>query len=850
MPFLLTAREIMPGVTLSEAIREYQSRSPTTGEGLRPSQIFDAVGVTLIPTRVDAHAPGAQADGDPLDRYELRTEIGRGGMGRVVEAYDPELRRVVAVKLLLGGDAVSEAQLARFVAEAQITSQLQHPAIIPVYDFGITPHGVLYYVMKRISGRSLREILDALREGDEVVSKDWGTRALLAAFLRVCEAVAYAHSCGVLHRDLKPDNIMLGAFGEVLVLDWGVARLIHDTSEVVSTQEIERVTMAQTLDGALIGTPGFMSPEQLRGAIHELDGRSDQWSLGAILYEILTLQDAYTARNLLDLVFRMSSPPVDPRQRSPHREIDEVIANVSLRALAPNKEDRFDSVVDLAAEVRAFLEGAKRRERAFAIIQEGLPLEARAQAMRKQADALRHKAAQRLEAIPAHAPSDDKLEAWELEREAERLELDAERTLLEFQHAMQTALKHAPDLEAPHIHLADHYRALHARAERDGDRRSAYAFETLLRLHDQGRHAEYLAGRGALTLVTEPPGAEAVLYRFEERARRLQPCRVGSLGSTPLHAVELDMGSYLIELHHEGRETVRYPVVLSRHDHWDGTPEGASAPAPVPLPVLGSLGPDDCYVPPGGCWIGGDPEAPGSFERYRVWVEGFVIKRFPVTNTDYIAFLDALVESGREDEALRHVPRERAGTVGELGAMIYGRDAAGHFHLRPDADGDIWLPEWPVTMIDWWGAHAYAMWFRETHGAAWRLPSEIEWEKAARGVDGRIFPWGDYLDPSWLCMRDSHAARKLPTHIRDHPIDRSPYGVRGLGGNVVDWCADLKQARPHALPPALEDTEAERVQRGGAWNYPETYCRAARRLHSVPSSRGYDLGLRLARSLT
>jgi serine/threonine-protein kinase len=230
-----------------------------------------------------------------------------------------------------------------------------------------------------------------------------------------------------------------------------------------------------------------------------------------------------------------------------------------------------------------------------------------------------------------------------------------------------------------------------------------------------------------------------------------------------------------------------------------------------------------------------------------------------VTNRQYIAFLDDLVSQGREEEALRHAPRERGGTTGEQGAMIYGRDRDGHFVLRPDADGDVWLPDQPVVMVNWACAMAYVRWLSERERLPWRLPAELEWEKAARGADGRFYPWGDWLDPSWACMVASHERRPVPVVVDRFPVDTSPYEVRGLAGNSVDWCADpwasegppldgrrlAAMGRSDHLEPAVAH---DRVVRGGGWHFMASSLRCAlRRAHAVGLSDAC-LGIRPARS--
>jgi len=195
-----------------------QARADMEASG-KPSSVRDVLlklGITLPPTL--AAAPVAPADTPlSLGRFQVLSELGRGGMGRVIEARDPELRRAVAVKVVLDPRAITPAQIARFVAEAQITGQLQHPNIVPVYEMGLSDDGQLFFVMKKVEGRSLRDVLDGLALGEDT---GHSRTRLLHAFIQVCNAVAYAHDRSILHRDLKPANIMLGSFGEVLLMDW------------------------------------------------------------------------------------------------------------------------------------------------------------------------------------------------------------------------------------------------------------------------------------------------------------------------------------------------------------------------------------------------------------------------------------------------------------------------------------------------------------------------------------------------------------------------------------------------------------------------------------------------------
>jgi len=212
-------------------------------------------------------------------KYTFVKELGRGGMGTVYLAEDRELNRLVAIKVLNTPD-VTEDLRNRMVREAQIIARLEHPGIVPVHDVGTLPDGRIFYAMKFVRGNRL----------DEYAAQNVSIRDRLRKFEAVCDAVAFAHAHGVIHRDLKPQNIMIGSFGEVLVLDWGVAKILatDDTDEDGSIRLNPNNTwLTDTSAGTVIGTRDYMSPEQARGEINELDQRADVYSLGAVLHFLL-----------------------------------------------------------------------------------------------------------------------------------------------------------------------------------------------------------------------------------------------------------------------------------------------------------------------------------------------------------------------------------------------------------------------------------------------------------------------------------------------------------------------------------------------------------------------------------
>ena len=265
------------------------------------------------------------------DRYELLDEIGRGGMGTVYSANDRELGREVAIKIPNGLETSGLEQ--RLQREARVLARLEHPGIVPIHDAGRLADGRLFYVMKRVRGHTLREHLPSIPDLAE----------RLRVFERICEPVAFAHAAGVIHRDLKPDNVMLGAFGEVMVMDWGVAKQLGapaDDATAISASRPDDTTQA----GTVIGTPGFMPPEQARGGGGEVDVRADVFSLGAILYLLLTAHEPSGD----------GDPTSSLRGR---RDIAKPLRAICTRALHPEPSGRYASVTALSDDVARFRSG-------------------------------------------------------------------------------------------------------------------------------------------------------------------------------------------------------------------------------------------------------------------------------------------------------------------------------------------------------------------------------------------------------------------------------------------------------------------------------------------------------------
>jgi serine/threonine-protein kinase len=301
------------------------------------------------------------------EHLRLYPELGRGGMGRIHPATDRNLLRHVALKRL--DKELSREPFYRdgFIAEGQMTGQLEHPNIVPVHELAVDPSGVPYFTMKLVQGISLHRWMgDASRPLGSTERVEEG----LEIFVKVCDAVAYAHHRGVIHRDIKPENIMVAGFGQVYLMDWGLARLTKTRPASGHNAQMEAP--------GPVGTPGYMAPEQARGNPAEMDERSDVFGLGAVLYEIVTGKNPFGEHRNPDLVMKRAAAgqvvPVD--QAAPGAGVSKRLRDIITRATMPKPEDRYQTVLELQREVQAFLRGGlhlprKQFPRGSVIIREG-----------------------------------------------------------------------------------------------------------------------------------------------------------------------------------------------------------------------------------------------------------------------------------------------------------------------------------------------------------------------------------------------------------------------------------------------------------------------------------------------
>ncbi|MHC4970919.1 MAG: protein kinase domain-containing protein [Planctomycetota bacterium] len=316
-------------------------------------------------------------------RYTLREEVARGGMGVILKVWDEDLRRNLAMKTTIdsiktmtetGAPSTAVDQVSRFLEEAQITGQLDHPGIVPVHELGIDDEGRMFFTMRLVKGRTLDEVIKLARADQD----GWNRPRALNLMVRVCEALAYAHSKGVIHRDIKPANIMVGKFGEVYVMDWGLAKVLGrvDThthrldasvsflrtmirtdrrDDLLHTPDSAMVTM----EGTVIGTPAYMPPEQAEGRIDALDPRSDVYSVGALLYTLLTGWMPYVnpdePPSLAGVLNHLMAGPPKPIDEIEGDVPPELVA-ICEKAMARRPAERYATMIEMADDLRAYVE--------------------------------------------------------------------------------------------------------------------------------------------------------------------------------------------------------------------------------------------------------------------------------------------------------------------------------------------------------------------------------------------------------------------------------------------------------------------------------------------------------------
>jgi len=287
-------------------------------------------------------------------KYTLNTKLFAGGMGAILEVEDRYLDRISAMKVVLPEKKSNANTLQQFITEAKITSILEHPNIIPVHELGLMNAAGLYFTMKLAEGEALNDILNKLMNNDAEYIETYNTYHLLNIFRKVCDAVSFAHSRHIIHKDIKPHNVMIGQYGEVLLMDWGLAQPLKQN--LPETHPLSNLVLAQ--DNRITGSPTYMSPEQTYGDPDKMGERSDIFLLGAMLYHIFTLTPPYSGKNMKDIILKARAGDfVPPQKQAPQRQIPDEINRIILKAMAFEKVDRYQNVDAISHDVDDIIAG-------------------------------------------------------------------------------------------------------------------------------------------------------------------------------------------------------------------------------------------------------------------------------------------------------------------------------------------------------------------------------------------------------------------------------------------------------------------------------------------------------------
>ncbi|MCA8959557.1 MAG: SUMF1/EgtB/PvdO family nonheme iron enzyme [Planctomycetes bacterium] len=711
-------------------------------------------------------------------------------MGNVSLGYDYFLQRDVALKYASFWQDPDSIHLWR---EGRIACQLQHPNIPSIHDWAQDESRRPFLVMQRVDGRTLEEILR---------TESWSLERKLIVIQQLAATLEFAHRKRVLHLDLKPSNVMIGAFGELYLLDWGVSERVPDGAETTQL-------------GGVGGTTRYMSPEQAR-ASSGLTPASDVFSLGVVLYEAITGVSAFPGSET-EARLRVVSADFDRSQE--WLRIPEGLQTICTRILRIHPEER-PTLPEVRSSIDDYLEGSReirrRRKAARASLDRARSALDQVKHNRELVSTFGDRSLE--EEVRALGPVAD--DEWSRRDALDQLEARA----VEARSAALLALREGRQLdpESPEIalRLSELYvEELHEADRKDDRLRQRYLARELGSL-GLAENERLWKGVGGLELRSNPPAERAVVSALAERERKLVPVEPRELRATPFRWTDLPIGPYQVELRHPAYPPLVTSVRIQR---------GQTIQLDLTFRTPEETGTGFVHVPPGPAIVGGDPTALESLDFAETWVEEYAIGRFSVTIEEYFDFLRH-VESQDPQAALRLAPRKLTGEPLDV-VCSDPIDPVGH-PIHYVGCG----PSHPVVNVSWSDAMAYAEWFgaQNERPGAYTLPTDLEWEKAARGGDGRVYPWGQRFEPTFCQTAASNRGDSKEPEIGRYPADESVYGVRDMAGCVKDWCLDW-----------FVEEYGQRVARGGCWNQPGNRSRSAYRMGLEESGVRHYLGFRL-----
>ena len=737
-------------------------------------------------------------EGDAPENYGDLKTIGLGGMGAVFSGCEPGLMREVALKMLRPAYRWMPNRIAAFIREARTTAQINHPNIVPVYRIGVFEGAGVYFAMKRVRGETLRAIIAKLAEGDVAARKRYTLRRLLEIFISACNGVAFAHHRGVVHCDLKPANLMVGDYGEVLVMDWGMAQYRENRADTGFVGVELGGEDAHDRPGTLGGTPVFMAPELLTRTRHEPDELTDVYSLGAILYCILTWRSAPYPTDLppeeLQRLVAAAAPVAPGRAAQSPQPVPREIEAIALKAMARNRDRRYQSVGELIEDLHNYLDGYPVRAYSPNVVYRGVkwirrhplvPLAVLAAVVtwvgvRLWQDVQVQLNAENLFSVAEYNYQDGVTAELALRRNCRmiaapqladsvagnsiRAEAAKRRAvMIDHYNAALELMGRIPDPAARRIPrmkviYRDIFRGRLATELMSGDDRAVR--ETLAQLRSRwgSRFAAAVAadpvlrrtteridaGIGKLEISCAAPGWNKLELRSENGdVRHLDLDRAAP------QALDLPSGSWTATFTGTDGRALTVPLRISAATalRFAFSPPERIEPGCVCIPAREEMASD------------GTIEIGGMFQ----------ISRTEVSIEEYLRFWKTLPPDKKKKYRAVH-------NLG--GEPFYIWDDAGN--VRPPRS-----PHQPVTGITGEAASEYCKYLAKRLGRKVSLPRLWQWRRAARGADGRAYPWGDEIRPGYGILADPD--RRGPAPVTEHNGDISPYGAVNLAGNVREF---------------------------------------------------------------
>ncbi|MEE2828599.1 MAG: bifunctional serine/threonine-protein kinase/formylglycine-generating enzyme family protein, partial [Myxococcota bacterium] len=636
----------------------------------------------------------------------------------------------------------------------------------------------------------------------------WDLATLVQALQKACHGVGYAHSHNVIHRDLKPANILLGNHGEVLVVDWGIARLLETRSTEDGESGLLWSQTGEARTERVRGSPPYMAPEQIQHP-NQVTPAADVFCLGVILYEALTGLSPFPGKDVESIVRGIChGRPVPPRERTPERSIPAELEEICLRALEKFPGHRFSTATELAEALAAHLSGGRRKEAAGRRLRDARSMGERLRMLSGRINEAR-RALERENQPAAGRRGPSEKEAFQKSRaQLVSLQRASDGLFSEAIWALHRGLSDDPDSAGLKEVLGEIYSERLSDAERRGATREMALFRGVLRSVDENRWERWLSTGCEFRVRTIPEGQPLELLRLEERSGRLRPTESLGLVEDQL-PISLPQGRYALGPALPSGETESisiqrrwiYPFVLERKDRCDLT---------LDLRGEEAAGAAFAFVPGGPAIVGGDREAAGAGEDRQVELAPFALARLPVTVGAYDRFLAAL-RSQSPALAKRHRPLD--------------------FDLQRRAG--IKRPVVQVSLAD---AKAYVAWLAGVTRRQIRLPGADEWEKAVRGGDGRAYPWGNRFDPTLCASVANSQPAEFPPPAGSFHDDRSVFGVLDGAGGVWEWTAD-----------SLGEVQ---LVVGGSTASEPSGCRSASRRGLNPESKLRFLGFRVLMDLS